>query len=129
MLQTMRLDVFLAESGFARSRTEAKQLIEEGAVSAGDRVLDKPAMNIDGMESSIVLHRAARPYASRGGMKLEGALSAFSIDVRGVQAIDVGASSGGFTDCLLQQIINNNNAIGAAEPTKKVNGVLKILPT
>lgn len=102
MLQTMRLDVFLAESGFARSRTEAKQLIEEGAVSAGDRVLDKPAMNIDGMESSIVLHRAARPYASRGGMKLEGALSAFSIDVRGVQAIDVGASSGGFTDCLLQ---------------------------
>ena len=98
----MRLDVFLAEAGFARSRTEAKQLIEEGAVCAGDRVLDKPSMAVDGMEESIVLNRAARKYASRGGMKLEGALAAFHIDVQGAQAIDVGASSGGFTDCLLQ---------------------------
>ena len=98
----MRLDVFLAEAGFARSRTEAKQLIEEGAVSAAGRVLDKPSMNVDGLEESIVLSRSARQYASRGGMKLEGALSAFKIHVQGVKAIDVGASSGGFTDCLLQ---------------------------
>lgn len=98
----MRLDVFLAASGFARSRTEAKQLIEEGAVSAGGRILDKPSLSVDGLEESIVLNRSARQYASRGGTKLEGALSAFGIDVRGVRAIDVGASSGGFTDCLLQ---------------------------
>ncbi len=92
----------MAASGFARSRTEAKQLIEEGAVSAGGRILDKPSLSVDGLEESIVLNRSARQYASRGGTKLEGALSAFGIDVRGVRAIDVGASSGGFTDCLLQ---------------------------
>ncbi len=98
----MRLDVFLAEKGFARSRTEAKALIEAGAVTANGRVLDKPAMAIDGLEECIVLDRSARKYASRGGTKLEGALSAFALDVRGVRAIDIGASSGGFTDCLLQ---------------------------
>ncbi len=92
----------MAEHGFARSRTEAKQLIEAGAVSADGRVLDKPAMSVDGFEESIVLDRSAKKYASRGGTKLEGALSAFSLNVRGVRAIDIGASSGGFTDCLLQ---------------------------
>ena len=98
----MRLDVFLAEKGFVRSRTEAKQLIEAGAVTANGRVLDKPAMAVDGLEESIVLDRSARKYASRGGTKLEGALSAFCLSVHGVRAIDIGASSGGFTDCLLQ---------------------------
>ena len=98
----MRLDVFLAEKGFVRSRTEAKQLIEAGAVSANGRVLDKPSMAVEGLEESIVLDRGARKYASRGGTKLEGALSAFSLNVQGVHAIDIGASSGGFTDCLLQ---------------------------
>ena len=98
----MRLDVFLAEKGFARSRTEAKQLIESGAVQADGRVLDKPAMAVEGLEEKIILDRSAKKYASRGGTKLEGALSAFSLDVRGVRAIDIGASSGGFTDCLLQ---------------------------
>ena len=98
----MRLDVFLAENGFVRSRTEAKQLIEAGAVTADGRLLDKPAMSVEGLEERIVLDRSAKKYVSRGGTKLEGALSAFSLDVRGVHAIDIGASSGGFTDCLLQ---------------------------
>ena len=102
LLNRMRLDVFLAEKGFARSRTEAKQLIEAGAVTASGRVLDKASMSVDGLEESIVLDRTAKKYASRGGTKLEGALSAFSLDVRSVCAIDIGASSGGFTDCLLQ---------------------------
>jgi 23S rRNA (cytidine1920-2'-O)/16S rRNA (cytidine1409-2'-O)-methyltransferase len=98
----MRLDVFLAEKGFVRSRTEAKQMIEAGAVSADGRVLDKPAMAVEGLEDRIVLDRSVKKYASRGGTKLEGALSAFSLNVQGVRAIDIGASSGGFTDCLLQ---------------------------
>ncbi len=98
----MRLDVFLAENGFARSRTEAKQLIEAGAVTVGGRVLDKPSLAVDGLEEQIVLDRSARKYASRGGTKLEGALSAFRLSVDGARAIDIGASSGGFTDCLLQ---------------------------
>jgi len=101
-MHRMRLDVFLAENGFARSRTEAKTLIESGAVCANGRVLNKPAMAIEGLEESIVLDRSSRKYASRGGTKLEGALSAFALDVRGSRAIDIGASSGGFTDCLLQ---------------------------
>ncbi len=92
----------MAEKGFVRSRTEAKQLIAAGAVTADGRVLDKPAMSVEGLEERIVLDRSVRKYASRGGTKLEGALSAFSLDVHGVHAIDVGASSGGFTDCLLQ---------------------------
>ena len=92
----------MTENGFVRSRTEAKQLIESGAVSVGGRILNKPAMAIDGLEESILLDRSARKYASRGGMKLEGALSAFSLNVQGVHALDIGASSGGFTDCLLQ---------------------------
>ena len=102
MIRSMRLDVFLAEKGFVRSRTEAKQLIEAGAVTSAGRVLDKPAMSVDGLEDTIILDRTARKYVSRGGIKLEGALSAFSVDVFGVRAIDIGASSGGFTDCLLQ---------------------------
>lgn len=92
----------MTENGFVRSRTEAKQLIESGAVSAGGRILNKPAMSVEGLEESIVLDRSARKYVSRGGMKLEGALSAFSLNVQGVYALDIGASSGGFTDCLLQ---------------------------
>ena len=98
----MRLDVFLAENGFVRSRTEAKQLIEAGAVTANGRILDKPSLSVEGIEEQIVLDRSARKYASRGGTKLEGALSAFGLSVAGARAIDVGASSGGFTDCLLQ---------------------------
>lgn len=102
MICPMRLDVFLAKKGFARSRTEAKQLIESGAVTAQGRVLNKPSLVVDGLEEKIVLERLVKPYVSRGGTKLEGALAAFGISVDGVLAIDVGASSGGFTDCLLR---------------------------
>ena len=98
----MRLDVFLAEKSFARSRSEAKQLIEAGAVTAKGRTLDKPSMSVEGIEEDIIVDRTAKKYASRGGTKLEGALAAFNLCVEGVRAIDIGASSGGFTDCLLQ---------------------------
>ena len=98
----MRLDVFLAENGFAVSRSEAKSLIQSGAVFLDGKPLTKPAFDITGQEEKILLDRRMRKYVSRGGNKLEGALLAFRIPVRGRYALDIGASSGGFTDCLLQ---------------------------
>lgn len=98
----MRLDVFLAENGFAVSRSEAKSLIQSGAVFLDGKPLTKPAFDITGQEEKILLDRRMKKYVSRGGNKLEGALLAFKIPVRGRYALDIGASSGGFTDCLLQ---------------------------
>ncbi len=98
----MRLDVFLAEHEFASSRSEAKSLIQSGAVFLAGKPVTKPALDITGHEEEIFLDRSAKKYVSRGGNKLEGALVAFDIPVRGRYALDIGASSGGFTDCLLQ---------------------------
>ena len=98
----MRLDVFLSEHGFAASRSEAKSLILGGAVFLDGKPILKPAFDVAGREEKILLDHGRKKYVSRGGNKLEGALLAFDIPVRGRCALDVGASSGGFTDCLLQ---------------------------
>ena len=101
MSNNMRLDVFLFENGYASSRTEAKQLITESLVSVDGRVITKPSCDVDdGVKISIA--DAGVRYASRGGLKLECAINAFEFEIRGKKAIDVGASSGGFTDCLLK---------------------------
>lgn len=97
----MRLDVYLYENHLARSRTEAKNLITEGIVTVNGAVELKPSREVCWTDS-VVLSGDTPKYVSRGGYKLEGALSTFGIDVRGRLALDVGASSGGFTDCLLQ---------------------------
>ena len=97
----MRLDVFLLENGYVSSRTEAKGFISEGAVSVDGRVITKPAFDVDG-DSKIEIDKSSKKYVSRGGLKLEAALDAFNIDVSSKMAIDIGASSGGFTDCLLK---------------------------
>ena len=99
----MRLDVYLAEAGLAASRSEAKALIEEGAVTLGARVVTKPAFDVSGQEMDISVDRTERRFASRGGLKLDGAITEFEIDCRGRLCLDVGASSGGFTDCLLKR--------------------------
>ena len=98
----MRLDLFITEKGLSRSRTEAKALITEGAVKVDGEVVKKPATEILGTESVEVVLDETR-FVSRGGLKLDGALSHFNIDVTGLSCIDVGASSGGFTDCLLRR--------------------------
>ena len=98
----MRLDLFLTENGFASSRTEAKGLITSGAVKIEDKTVTKPAFDVSCDASLISVDRSIKKYVSRGGIKLEGALSAFAIDPTGRMALDIGASSGGFTDCLLQ---------------------------
>ncbi len=97
----MRLDLYLSENGYAKSRTEAKNLITDGAVKVCGSTVTKPAYEVDvGVEIEIT--KEASKYVSRGGYKLEGALEAFKLSPVGKLCIDIGASSGGFTDCLLQ---------------------------
>lgn len=98
----MRLDVFLTEKGFTISRTEAKNFITSGAVKICGTVIIKPSYDVNEDESEVLIDRSFKKYVSRGGYKLEGALLEFNLDVKGRLAIDIGASSGGFTDCLLQ---------------------------
>lgn len=98
----MRLDVYLTEKGFVDSRTEAKRIILEKRVAVRGRIINKPAFDISPEETEISVEENTKKYASRGGFKLECALSSFDVRVKDKLAIDVGASSGGFTDCLLQ---------------------------
>ena len=98
----MRLDAYLSDSGLCVSRTEAKGFILDGAVSVNNKIVRKPAFEVNGSEE-ILVDKTSKKYVSRGGLKLEGALDFFGISAKGVRAIDVGASSGGFTDCLLQR--------------------------
>jgi len=97
----VRLDLLLVARGLAPTRERAQRLILAGAVLVGDRPVSKPGTNVP--EDAAVRVREALPYVSRGGEKLAGALDVFGIDVRDVVALDVGASTGGFTDCLLQR--------------------------
>lgn len=96
-----RLDVLLTERGLTASRERARALIMAGSVQVDGRVVDKPGTPV-ATGSAIALLAPDLPYASRGGLKLEGALCAFGLSVAGLVCLDVGASTGGFTDCLLQ---------------------------
>lgn len=100
----MRADLFLTEKGYAISRKKAQILIEEGKVSIDGRTLQKPSQQIDDGEHTVeILQSDEVRYVGRGGLKLEAALDAFGIDVCDKIALDIGASTGGFTDCLLQR--------------------------
>lgn len=101
LISTMRLDAFLAERAICDSRTDAKKFILSGDVTIDGRVINKPSHEVTGDEN-IVVDKSSKKYVGRGGFKLEAALSFFDISVDSRLAIDIGASSGGFTDCLLQ---------------------------
>ena len=96
------MDQILVEKGLAKSRQRAQALILSGKVIADGQVVDKPGMPVS-PDVTIVLKGADHPFVSRGGLKLEKALRAFKVNVKGLICLDVGASTGGFTDCLLQQ--------------------------
>ena len=98
----MRIDQFLFINGYVESRTEAKNLVLSGAVTVKNKPVTKPSFDIAMDETEVFVKKAESLFASRGGYKLLGALRDFKIDVSGKFAIDIGASSGGFTDCLLQ---------------------------
>ena len=95
-----RLDVLLVERGLADSRQRAQAVIMAGEVFSGTRRLDKPGM---ALEEDVPLEvRGKLRYVSRGGLKLEKAMACFPITLTGKVAADIGASTGGFTDCMLQ---------------------------
>ncbi|MCA1629146.1 MAG: TlyA family RNA methyltransferase [Acidobacteria bacterium] len=100
-----RIDRLLVERGLAESRTRAQALVMAGVVLVGERRVEKPSETF-APDSAIRVRgsddRAAR-YVGRGGLKLEAALDAFALDARDAVCLDVGASTGGFTDCLLQR--------------------------
>jgi len=96
-----RLDQLMVEQGLAPSREKAQALILAGQVTVGGQKAQKPGQGVAPEAVIEVLERM--PYASRGGYKLAGALDAFHLDVTGRICLDVGASTGGFTDCLLQR--------------------------
>ena len=99
----MRIDLFLAENGYCKSRSKAAEAIKEGRVLVDGKPVEKPSFLVEeGMEVTL-LESEEEGFVSRAGYKLEGALKAFDIDVSGMTAVDLGASTGGFTDCLLQR--------------------------
>src|SRR5579859_940799 len=96
-----RLDVALVERGLAPSRERAQSLIMAGLVEVEGRRVDKAGQAVE-PTASIVVKGPDHPYVSRGGVKLAHALKTFGISVTGKRCLDLGASTGGFTDCLLQ---------------------------
>lgn len=99
-MKKMRIDILLVERGLAESRSLAQRLVMAGQVRVNGQVVPKPAVTFP-PDASIEIDRGAR-YVSRGGEKLDSALQDFGIEIAGKVCADVGASTGGFTDCLLQ---------------------------
>lgn len=97
-----RLDMLVVEKGLADTRERARRLILSGSIQADGRPADKPGAMF-APKTRVALVRPPSPYVSRGGEKLAGALDAFALDVSGWTCMDVGASTGGFSDCLLQR--------------------------
>jgi 23S rRNA (cytidine1920-2'-O)/16S rRNA (cytidine1409-2'-O)-methyltransferase len=97
----VRLDERLVQEGLADTRTRAQAAVLAGRVTVDGAVADKPGRRVT-PEMRVGVVAPAHPYVGRGGVKLAHALAAFGIDVRGAVAIDLGASTGGFTDCLLR---------------------------
>lgn len=104
-----RLDVLVVERGLAESRAQAQRVIRAGLVRVAGQVADKPGAQV---VPTVEITLQARPrFASRGGEKLEAALTRFGLEVAGMVAADVGASTGGFTDCVLQHGVRRVYAV------------------
>ena len=99
----VRVDKLLVEQGLARSRTHGQALVMAGAVCLGDYLVRKPSEEFPEGSQFRLKDGALSKYVSRGGEKMAGALEATSLDVQGFRVLDVGISTGGFTDCLLQK--------------------------
>lgn len=95
----MRLDKFIAQKGLVQSRSRAEQLISDGSVKVNGKTVTKPAFSVE--ENDKIEISDSINYVGRGGLKLEYAINKFNISVNGADAIDIGASTGGFTECLL----------------------------
>ena len=113
----MRADLYLFQNGYTDSREQARRLIEAGAVCLDGVSVKKPSLAVDESCAHTVeiTKPAAERYVGRGGLKLEGALAHFQIHPADMVAIDIGASTGGFTDCLLQNGARRVYAIDSGE--------------
>ncbi|MFI2855537.1 TlyA family RNA methyltransferase [Paenibacillus sp. JSM ZJ436] len=100
-IQKERIDLLLVEQGFYDSREKAKAAIMAGLVYTGTERIEKAGMKIP-RSAEIRVKGALHPYVSRGGLKLEKAIRTFGLDLKGVSMLDIGSSTGGFTDCALQ---------------------------
>lgn len=101
MAGKLRLDLALVERGLAPSREKAQRAIMAGLVFVGGQRAEKSGMNV--AEDAVIDVQGGEKYVGRGGLKMEGALDHFQIPVQGRVGLDIGASTGGFTDCLLQR--------------------------
>jgi 23S rRNA (cytidine1920-2'-O)/16S rRNA (cytidine1409-2'-O)-methyltransferase len=97
-----RIDQLLVSRGLVESRARAQALVMAGLVFAGDRKVDKPGQQVSG-DANITVKGRDHPWVSRGGIKLAHALDHFALDPTGAVALDIGSSTGGFTDVLLQR--------------------------
>lgn len=97
----MRLDQYLAEKGLCKSRTAAQSLIKSGGVSVNGAPCTKPSADVSETDAVAITGEQLK-YVGRGGLKLEGAVNAFGIMLSGFVCLDIGSSTGGFTDCMLQ---------------------------
>jgi 23S rRNA (cytidine1920-2'-O)/16S rRNA (cytidine1409-2'-O)-methyltransferase len=113
MPQKTRVDLLLVERGLAESRSLAQRLVMAGQVRAAGQVVDKPSTKVDENIELTVDH--GPPFVSRGGEKLAAAFEYFDLDVKGTVCADVGASTGGFTDCLLQHEVAKVYAIDVGQ--------------
>jgi 23S rRNA (cytidine1920-2'-O)/16S rRNA (cytidine1409-2'-O)-methyltransferase len=102
MAEKIRLDVLLFQRGMAESREKARAMIMAGLVEVDKTRIEKPGHQVS-PDSAVLVRKSHPPFVSRGGLKLEAALDAFDLEVKGKIILDVGASTGGFTDCLLQR--------------------------
>ena len=123
-----RLDVLVLERGLAESRAKAQAMILAGQVVVGDQRVDKPGALVRA-DAELRLKGEVLPYVSRGGLKLKGAIDAFHLDVRGKVCADIGASTGGFTDCLLQEGAARVHAIdvGYGQLHEKLRGDPRVI--
>ena len=96
-----RIDAVLVDRGLAPTRARAQALVMAGRVYVGEKRVEKPGVLVDDAVHLDV--RGGDPFVSRGGVKLDGALSAFALEVTGLRCLDIGAGTGGFTDCLLKR--------------------------
>jgi 23S rRNA (cytidine1920-2'-O)/16S rRNA (cytidine1409-2'-O)-methyltransferase len=106
----VRADVYLVSGGYVQSRQQAKRMIEESCVVIDGVTVKKVAQEIADGAHEVVLHELC-PYVGRGGLKLEAALDAFGISSLEKNALDIGASTGGFTDCLLRRGVRKVYAV------------------
>ncbi len=123
----MRIDVYLFKNGYCKSREEARKLIKQSCIKCNGAVIDKPSYDIsDDIELDVT---NPFKYVSRGGDKLEAALNSFGISIQNFICADIGASTGGFTDCLLQHGAAKVYAIdsGSAQLADKLKNDLRVV--